>query len=362
MVNGIISIFVCLFYILISWQKKYDFSLIRVYSLWNFLIICDYYFSQYLFVNYSDEIDLFFFVYINAFMIFYLLARLICRYNNYSIKIRLAKVSSGIFFVISIVLYIISVTLFFSALYRMGYTELREKMGSKEISFYIALSYPMCSASLFYININKMHTPYRNIFIWCVITLAIISTSKIFMVLSFLYIIKWYVPGYKIKLLEIVIIIIIGISGFFILHLLTNRIVGTGDNQFHKLLYTFNGYLLGGFASFNLYLDNKLEMYTTNGWIYTGTWIGNVIAGFRQIFQEHNYILLAIRSALLGLFYGFLFANRNKYIKYIKIYSFFPLLFIYFSDFFGSAVLQWITFAIATIALLFIKEPKTETI
>jgi hypothetical protein len=240
----------------------------------------------------------------------------------------------------------------------MDFTALRILMtGQERVSLHIGISFPLCCSMLFYMRKRNI-TDCRNIIILCIILLAIISTSKMFFVFALLYIVPWYEREFKLKISIIVAIFLIGFLSFFGLHAATSRMLDD-KNVFVAVLRTLNTYLLFGLASFQLSLDGILEIATNStGWIKAGKAYGNVIAGFQTLFEEKNYFFFYIRIMFLSFLYSVIYYRKTLLFDFLKVYAFFPLLFVFFSDWFFSSM--WFGFFLSGIGISFIGANQNE--
>ena len=163
----------------------------------------------------------------------------------------------------------------------------RSKIASRELSFHCGVSFPFVSSCLFFqkVNVIKKRTNFLTVLMFL---LALISSSKQFIVFAFLFAIPWYRKGFKISFKAFFFIGIFGFLLVLLLHATTGRVAGSG-NLFQKTLYTINGYLIGGIAAFQLFLDGTMQQnITVDGWVKTGKWIGNVYSGFYYFSKDYS--------------------------------------------------------------------------
>jgi hypothetical protein len=364
------SIFVLLGFIFIALRKKMQF-VIKVFLFWSLIVLIDYDLSQWYFVPLSEKFDLFYVFFVSIYLFSYIIFATIINYNsvitNYNSfqeaeSFRISLYTYKLYFLFCISLALISIGLFIKALVTMPFHEIREKIANRELSLYIGISFPFCCSLLFYMRKKNILTGEKWI-ILLLILLALISSSKIFIILSMLYIIPWYRHGFKLSLSRILIVIFVGVFAFYALHLFTGRILN-GDKSIVIIIFNMiNGYLLGGLAAFQLFLDNTFNSaMTAKGWVRTGEWVGNVYSGFFSYFQEKNYLYFFIRINIIALIYAIIFNIKNIFFDFYKIYAFFPLLFVFFSDMIFSSWLQWFCFTLAGIGISFIEYNTNENL
>lgn len=335
-------------------RKSFVFS----YSLWYLIMLADYAAARKIFVPFSDRFELFFFYFSFLFVFAYLLFDEVITHIGIYKERKFSFYSYKTFFLFSVFLAFVSLFICAKAVVTLPILEVRSKIAGEELSFHVGLSFPFVSACLFYQNINGIKKN-RKFLLVLLFLLAVISTSKQFIVLMFLYSVPWYKKDFKFRFLPFLLIGLFGFIFILILHALTGRVAGSG-NLVQKTLYTINGYFLGGLAVFQLFLDGTMEQHITSGaWVKTGKWIGNVYSGFYNFFYEQSYLLLSVRVLFISLLYAFLnFRRKSVFAGFLRIYSIYPLLFFIFADLYVPAVKQWLIFVFAGAGISFIKNRK----
>ena len=313
---------------------------------------------QNIFVPFSEKFDLFFLYFSFLFIFSYLVFDAIITYSG---KFKITKFNFfnyKAFFLFSISLACISFLICIKAFASMPILMIRSKIASNELSFYVGVSFPFVSSCLFYENTNNINKNKKFLII-ILFLLALISSSKQFIVLAFLYSVPWYKDNFKFRLLPFLAIGLFGFLLILILHTLTGRVTGSG-NLIRKTVYTINGYFLGGLAVFQLFLDGVMHQHITVGsWIKTGTWIGNVYSGFYWFYKNQNLLFLTTKIQGISLLYAFVNYRRNSiFLRFIRVYSIYPFLFFIFSDLYIPAIKQWLIFVIAGIAISIIKKGR----
>lgn len=346
----IASFFILIFLITISRKYKTS-SFVYIYSMWYLIILFDYLLVQNTFVPFSSLFDPFFVYFSLMFVFLYLLIDGVLVYSG---KIRFKKISFysyNFFLLFSLFLAFMSILVFIKTFVSMPFLLVRSMIASKEISFHIGVSFPFVSACLFYQNIKNI-SKYKKFLTVILFFLALISSSKQFIVLAFLYSVPWYTGKFRLKLFPVLLVVMTGFLLFLLLHVVTERVVGTG-NLVQKTMYTINGYLLGGIAVFQLFLDGRMQQHiTVDSWVKTGDWIGNVYSGFYNFYKERSIALLTVRIFCIALLYAFFNSKRKSaFSKFIRVYSVFPLLFFIFSDLYMPSIKQWLMFIFAGIGI-----------
>lgn len=351
--------FCFLLFLLILSRKYKAKSFVYIYSLWYLGILIDYAFMQSIFVPFSERFDIFFLFFSFLFIFMYLIFDEMISFSG---KIKFPKFqlfNYKTYFCFSVFLGLLSLFFFIKAFVSMPILIARSKIASNELSFHIGISFPFVSSCLFYQNL-KNYKKYKKILIALIFLLAIISSSKQFIILAILFAIPWYKKDFKFSLFPILFVFAFGFLLILLLHSVTGRVAGSGS-LFQRTVYTINGYLLGGLAAFQLFLDGTMESYiTVGGWVKTGDWIGNVYSGFYGFYQSRSIFSLSLKILTISLLYSFLNSKRKSiFLNFMRVYSLYPLLFFIFSDLYFPAVKQWLVFVLAGISLLLIKQKET---
>lgn len=352
-----LSIFVLIFFIFISLLCKDKF--LKIFSTINLFCLIVYCSAQKDFLAFSERFDNFFFMYLFTFVASYCLSKWFCKIyrlkgNNY-VFFHLSTYRILIFFAIAL-----SFSTFVFSIFRYPFLILRSMIAERSISFYISISFPMCASYLFYLNSIQKNS--KSIVVTIVLfVLALLSTSKIFFIIFLLFSIPWYRKNFKLSFKIFFAIFLVGFLSFSLLHIITNRIVGENDSLVKNIVFTMEGYFIGGLAAFQTFLDGTMRNYmSSGGWIRTGKWVGNVYSGFYYLFAEKSYIFFIARCFCIGFLYGIIWGNasKNYFWRVLSIYSVFPVCFVFFSDFFFGAWIQWCCFAAGAFILNSVKHKK----
>lgn len=353
-----LSIIILIFFMIISSFCRDKF--LKIFSSINLFGVILYSSAQKDFLVFSEHFDIFFLIYLSTFLVSYCLSKGFCKVyrlkdNNY-VFFHLPTYRILIFFAIGL-----SLSIFVFSIFRYPFLTLRSMIAERSISFYISISFPMCASYLFYLNLIQKN---RQSAIATVVlfVLALISTSKIFFIIFLLFSIPWYRKGFKLSFKILFAVMLVGFSSFSLLHIITNRVVGGNDSLIKNIIFTMEGYYIGGLAAFQTFLDGTMKSYmTSGGWIKTGKWVGNVYSGFYYLFAEKSYVFFIARCFFVGFLYGVIWANasKNYFWKALSVYSVFPVCFIFFSDFFFGGWVQWCCFAAAAFILNSVKQKKS---
>ena len=351
MMADVLVSFAFLFFLILCTLKYKSSSFVYVYALWYVLILIDYACMQSVFVPFSKKFDLFFFYFSLLFIVMYLLFDTIITFTGKISFPHIHFFSYHYYRLFSLLVASISIFLCLKSFLTMPVLIVRSKIAASELSFHVGISFPFISSCLFYQNktgINK-HKTLLSIVLFL---LAAISSSKQFIVLAFLFTVPWYVRGFKLRLWIIAVLGAFGFLLIMLLHALTGRVAGSG-NLVQKTIYTINGYLLGGIAVFQLFLDGTMHSHITSGsWVKTGKWIGNVYSGFYSFYRDYNVLWLSLKIISISALYAFVNVKRKSlFSQFLRVYSIYPLLFFIFSDLFFPAIAQWSAFAVAGICV-----------
>ena len=182
--------------------------------------------------------------------------------------------------------------------------------------------------------------------------LAVLSTSKIFLILFLVYIVGINSYVSKKKLL---------IYGTFVFGLfaLSSIILGKFSSDpegkiISAIFDTLRVYLFSGLAAFNLYVEKNVtlpenlllypfkEVWGTTKdipktdilpWINTGVWDTNVYTAFAPWYQSLGLYAAIIIGILLGFYYGIWFSFRqNLAVGFYQTFLCFPLLMLFFQE------------------------------
>lgn len=325
--------------------KQRNKNILFYFSIWSIAILVDLYFFRDFFVPYAPGFDAFFVIFISTLFISYTIFKKLFTITNIGIRIRFKgfKLSYEQYRAIAFLVASVSIVLFLKSVATMPYSVVREMIASRQLSFHIGISFPIVCSVVYFNNINGIKKGEMLIRL-LLLGLALISTSKIFIILSLLYCIPWYVKGYKINLKQIVIYASLAFLAFYIFHIILGR-TGIGENVFEKLWNTFNGYLVGSLAIFQKFFYG----YEVRGWQQAGSWVGNVATAFAVFYAERSYLIFMLRIAILGSLYAVMDSLKKD--DFFKIYTVFPLFFIYFSDLYIQGIVQFVMFFLCSIII-----------
>lgn len=335
---------IILFVFVLIYVKNKD-DLMKYFSIWCIIINLDLAFSQYYFGNISKKYDWLFAAFIVSlnisYSIFKKISLSISKKYRFVLNVRITYkryiYMAYLFTVVSIIIGIIRVRGF-------SYMQIREAIVNKQVSFNSAITLALFCAAIYFANLNNFTMKRKiNLYIMLII-ITVVSSAKMMFVIALIYIIPWYKKDFKLKLNYIINFTLIGIVFFYIFNGLTNRLVG-GQNLALRIFNTINGYLIGGIAIFQRVLDGDFISYS--GWIKSGNWVGNVYSAF-YYWIDGGISKVVFAAVLIGALYGLL-NIKGRMTEFLRIYSLFPLFFIFFDELFIKAILQWICFAIAGI-------------
>ena len=253
-----------------------------------------------------------------------------------------------------------SITLFGLLVSRKGFGFLRELLVQGE-SVHIGASYPLCCSMLFYLRDKKI-VKGRKFIILLIIVLAVISTSKQFILLTFLYLVPWYKKYFKLKIKFVLFIIFIGLISFMFMHILIGHISLENTNAIlSTFLKQFNGYFIGSLASFQLHLDGLWEAAgipgAAKGWVKAGNYIGNTHTAFRMYYNDKSIFIFSFYVLGIACIYSFIHSKNTVFHNFMKIYAVFPLYMLFFADLMFKSM--WFTFGLAGLGISFIGNSRT---
>jgi hypothetical protein len=286
----------------------------------------------------------------------YLIFHLVLRYTffpNYRLR-PLCLYSYRVYFTLCIGAALCSLLMFAWALVSVrDFVRIREMVASRALSFRVGVSFPLVASLLFYMKTMNIRKGQRLVSA-LLIALAGISSSKIFIVMAMLYLIPWYKKGFKASARLLLFAAAAGVASFAAAHMSRGLISAKSARTLLEIaLRQINGYLLGGFAAFQTYLDGRM-ITMDGGWVRTGEWVGNVYSAFYSLFHERAYGYFFARIMFISLLYAIIFVSKGIGFRFLKVYAVFPLLFIFFSDWFFSAM--WVSFGGAALGISFIGE------
>lgn len=339
--------------------------------IWLFILVL--YALQYeLFTPISSEFDMVFVAFFWSIITSYALVYSVLKKIR---PISFKKVlSSRHFYFLSFFFSLISIVKFFYyfLLYH-DFVAFRAAFVDEGLSLHIGISFPFCAAAYFLARQQK-DAFYMRSFMFVLLFLALISTSKIFIIIAILFLSGFGGSEFKLSTKKLVGILFVGMGLFSLVHIAMDKIAGLGAFPLYQaLLFTFSGYLLGGLAVFQLVLDGAyssapsdslinymmgggkyiITAANEDGWIRTGVWVGNVVSGFSPWYIVSGVGGIVFIGCVIGVLHATInsFSRRSLAFKYMRIFSFYPLCFFVFSDTYISAMMMWIAFFICSFVL-----------
>lgn len=374
--NGFLSLVVCALVFFLNFNKKMYDSFLKTFSMIWLFYIGLYLVSSKNFVPISDEFDTVFLAFFLSSIFFYSIILFFFKLSKLKGVSFKSVISTNIYYFISFILTFFSIFKFIYYIAIFGLSDYRQTLLDNDLSISVGLSFPFLMGA-YYIAEKNNQQKVKIISIIFLFVLGIISTSKIFIVIMLLYISGFYKKNFSLNWYKITKIFVAGFLIYSLLHVLMGKIAGaTGDNFFgivDGLIFTFIGYLLGGLAVFQLQLNGQyipsgyfsnvfnflINMPVNNSmveggdWVYTGSWLGNVKSGFSTWYQFFGIIGMVYLGLLIGFIYAFIFYFSKKSISlnFIKIFSFYPLMFFIFNDTFLGASKIWIVYILVVFIL-----------
>lgn len=374
--NGFLSLVVCALVFFLNFNKKMYDSFLKTFSMIWLFYIGLYLVSSKNFVPISDEFDTVFLAFFLSSIFFYSIILFFLKLSKLKGVSFKSVISTNIYYFISFILTFFSIFKFIYYIAIFGLSDYRQTLLDNDLSISVGISFPFLMGA-YYIAEKNNQQKVKIISIIFLFVLGIISTSKIFIVIMLLYISGFYKKNFSLNWYKITKIFVAGFLIYSLLHVLMGKIAGaTGDNFFgivDGLIFTFIGYLLGGLAVFQLQLNGQyipsgyfsnvfnflINMPVNNSmveggdWVYTGSWLGNVKSGFSTWYQFFGIIGMVYLGLLIGFIYAFIFYFSKKSISlnFIKIFSFYPLMFFIFNDTFLGASKIWIVYILVVFIL-----------
>lgn len=374
--NGFLSLVACALVFFLNFNKKMYDSFLKTFSMIWLFYIGLYLVSSKNFVPISDEFDTVFLAFFLSSIFFYSIILFFLKLSKLKGVSFKSVISTNIYYFISFILTFFSIFKFIYYIAIFGLSDYRQTLLDNDLSISVGLSFPFLMGA-YYIAEKNNQQKVKIISIIFLFVLGIISTSKIFIVIMLLYISGFYKKNFSLNWYKITKIFVAGFLIYSLLHVLMGKIAGaTGDNFFgivDGLIFTFIGYLLGGLAVFQLQLNGQyipsgyfsnvfnflINMPVNNSmveggdWVYTGSWLGNVKSGFSTWYQFFGIIGMVYLGLLIGFIYAFIFYFSKKSISlnFIKIFSFYPLMFFIFNDTFLGASKIWIVYILVVFIL-----------
>jgi hypothetical protein len=207
-----------------------------------------------------------------------------------------------------------------------------------------------------------------------VLTVAITSTSKIFLLLFFLFLLPWGEGAGRLRRWGIV-GGLCAICAFGLSHVLLEKFSSSPEERLiGALADTLKVYVFGGIAGFQRVLAGAASfpegaMWKPVGdlfpgtiqvprsailpWTTIGNWETNVYSAFAYWYDAFDAAAGVVAGSALGVLYGIMFGREGPGLAsgFIRIYLLFPLLFMFHQDFFLPSMLGHIGFLGAAVLL-----------
>ncbi|WEE20399.1 hypothetical protein [Aeromonas caviae] len=374
--NGYWSIMYFMIIYLLVVKRKINLSLIKFLSLFWFSYLILYKLSESDFIPVADGFDIRIIMFFSTFFIAYTIFKSIHIKSYIEIKRFLPN-----YVLLSLVILSVVYTLlvFIDTIISAGsFFHYREYLLEEGGSIRVGTSFPLLAALLVYSRVNKIYN--IKVVAALLLLLAILSSSKIFIILSFLFIIPWYESDFNASFSKVLSALFLSVLGFMLLHLLLDKYVGS-SNVFFALLYTLKGYLLGGVAVFQDVLNGQIvfpsgfylsgflskvpllqysyqPIIDNDGWFRTGLWLGNVYSAFSYWEEIGGIYAFPIVGTLLGTLYGIIHSIRKYEFVVLKVFSYYPLIMLVFSEQFLLGLGMWVSFTLTSILLCFVKNKR----
>jgi hypothetical protein len=257
-----------------------------------------------------------------------------------------------------------------------------ELAGAPAISNRIGISFPLACAAWMLARSNNQRA-LSGMFAVLALVLAVLSTSKIFILLWLLYSVP-HIGMQGPRTRTILITAGVGLAAFAFMHLVLGKVLGdVSDGIIEGLLLTLKTYLLGGLAGMQLVVSGEAvfpenAMWKALGdllpgsirvpesailpWIQTGVWHGNAYSAFSYWVDAFGWLSSIGIGLVLGTAYGAVqSASSSLAMSYFRTFAIFPLLFLFHQDFFVPSVFMWIAFTLSTVLLWLTKNRKQAT-
>lgn len=368
----ITSLFICFLAYVVRFNVKITDSFVKLVSVQWFFVLLAYWISEGFFTVLTAD----FYIQFIKFFLSVLLSY--CVFYFFIIKIKTKKIKpfidSNVLYTVSMLLSIFSIICFVYYFKIYGdFYRFRQAFLVDNISLYIGWSFPLAAASYFYAKKNNDNRK-KMLFLLVMIVLALVSLSKIFLILALLFGSSIFENDNNISAKKILIIVFLGFSSFALMHILMKKVAGLDQYPLIIALgYTILGYFLGGIAAFQMIVTNSFStgLYypsvldllrntpvhflssTDAGWVKTGNWYGNVYSGFAPWYEMNKVYGLAIYGVIIGLIGAIIYgkAKNNMAFQFMKGFLFYSILFIVFYDTFVLSAKLWFAFFIAAYVL-----------
>ncbi len=250
--------------------------------------------------------------------------------------------------------------------------------GSSQASLGVGLSFPICAACAVYAR-EVSRSYISSLFYGLLLMLALVSTSKIFIILFIFYAYPWHKDNINFKWIFLSSLLIL--VGFGVSHFLLEKFSSNPDDGIlTAILNTFKVYLLGGIAALQIYIKNPdllpggimytgmpeiasifINVPTTDilPWSYFGKWNGNVYTAFAYWINSFGFISCLIMGGLLGFYYSIFFRNKCDFSRdFYKVFLVFCIIITFFQDHYFPSFKMHVAFIISSLMLRFINQRK----
>jgi oligosaccharide repeat unit polymerase len=202
--------------------------------------------------------------------------------------------------------------------------------------------------------------------------LAVITTSKIFIMICLLFSIPINIKIKRISFEKIFKIGIISVFGFALLHIALGKFVESDEGLIDSAYKTLISYMLSGIAGFSLYINNEAQ-FPVNAiwkpigdifptlidvpesnilpWIQIGDWYGNVYTGLAYWIDGFGYLGMILFIGIIGLTSKIIYSTSSVTMIPIQRLFLFGILITPHQDSFLSSIKIWIGFLICSIIL-----------
>jgi oligosaccharide repeat unit polymerase len=245
------------------------------------------------------------------------------------------------------------------------------EVGSTPLSNRIGISFPLVCAAWLLARLQG-RPGLSMVFGAVAVTLAVLSTSKIFLVLCVLYAFSEQNSPWRLR--RVFLLIAVGLGLFAGLHIMLEKVVGDLEGDaLSSLVKTLRVYLLGGIAGFQQFVETD-SFFPRNAlwkplgdliaesisvpstpilpWSQIGEWYGNVYTAFAYWVEAFGWGSCIGVGVVLGTLYGLIQnAPATPSGTYFRVFSIFPLLFIFHQDFYLASLHVWVAFIAASIVL-----------
>ncbi|SFH67143.1 hypothetical protein SAMN04487861_1026 [Selenomonas ruminantium] len=299
-----------------------------------------------LFGGFSVKFDNFFSVFVCSLYLSYSLCLYIVKQFKFKINLLFSLFEYKYYFAFVMIFSYIEIMIGIYYVSTSSYAGLRALINANSVSLHSGITSAMVT-SIMFMEYEFFNRKKVRIFIaFTLFFLAILSTSKIFILLAIIYIVPWYTKWYHMGVKQSLFMLFIIIGCFMMSQLLLGKVaeIDGSSNAVVSLTYTMMGYYLGGLASFQLFLDGIIS--SEPGWVRTGAWLGNVYSAFLSLFVEKNYLIFMIKVSMIGAFYALLTTDSYS-IRYLKNYGWLALLMVFYDNMFGAN--QLVCFLITSI-------------